>query len=417
LPAGWAVAGLTPPSPPAPVIDVRGLGARGDGRTDDTAAIQAAVDRAAVAHGAVFVPAGTYLSGPLALPSDVTIFGQGYFSMIVQKGGARDHLLSPMDRPGVPSVANVVIRDLHLIGRSGQQNGGGPMPLAGARHGVAILGGRNWHVQRVIAEDFDGDGIYLGRNFLNPANAPAQDNLVEDCAVLGNMRNGMMISHGSGNVLRNNLFEGNQVGIVRGHPKYNPKVYRSAELDLEPNTFRFFEAATGNLIEGNTFRHGHGVGIQITRPRTEVSGNLIRGNTFIDNEGGQILLRSRTAQRNSIVGNRFIASTPSVMPFIIHIGDGSYNSIRDNVFLGGVEEDGTHHAIMVDAPDHLNKPVVRGTEFTGNMIDFRNSWGDGTAIYFAARTQDSVIAGNTLLGASLVVRGSLAGALSSGVPR
>jgi parallel beta-helix repeat protein len=402
----WLAVGA-PPAAPARMIDVRSLGARGDGRTDDTAAIQAAVDLAAATHGVAYVPSGTYRSGPIALPSGATLSGEGYFSTIVLKGGAKDHLLSPKDRAGTPSVADVVIRNLHLIGRSAQQNGGGPMPLAGGKHGVAILGGRNWTVQGVIAEDFDGDGIYLGRNFLNPANAPAENNLVEGCTVLRNMRNGMMISHGRGNIIRNNVFERNQVGILRGHPKYAPRIYRSAELDIEPNTFRFLESATGNLIEHNTFSHGHGLGIQITRPQTQVSGNVIRDNTFIDNEGGQILLRSRDAQHNIIAGNRFVASSPSVMPFIIRIADGSYNSVRDNVFIGGVEEDGSHHAIMIDEPDRKNGTGVHGTEFSGNQVDFRNSFGAGAAIFFGPTTQDSIISGNTLLGASFLIRGSV----------
>ena len=52
------------------VFDVRAFGARGDGRTKDTAAIQRAVDAAHEAGGGtVEVPAGTYLSGSIFLKS------------------------------------------------------------------------------------------------------------------------------------------------------------------------------------------------------------------------------------------------------------------------------------------------------------------------------------------------------------
>ena len=54
------------------VFDVRAFGARGDGRTKDTAAIQRAVDAAHEAGGGtVEVPAGTYLSGSIFLKSNV----------------------------------------------------------------------------------------------------------------------------------------------------------------------------------------------------------------------------------------------------------------------------------------------------------------------------------------------------------
>lgn len=57
-----------------PRVDVRAMGARGDGTTDDTAAIQAAIDRARVRGGCVYVPAGHYLCGPLTL-ANVAIVG------------------------------------------------------------------------------------------------------------------------------------------------------------------------------------------------------------------------------------------------------------------------------------------------------------------------------------------------------
>ena len=52
--------------------DARALGATGDGRTKDTAALQKAIDRCtAGTGGVVHLTAGTYLSGPLALKSHV----------------------------------------------------------------------------------------------------------------------------------------------------------------------------------------------------------------------------------------------------------------------------------------------------------------------------------------------------------
>jgi len=54
------------------IFDVTRYGARGDGETDDAAAIQRAIDKASVRGGTVVFPAGkTFLSGPLELKGGV----------------------------------------------------------------------------------------------------------------------------------------------------------------------------------------------------------------------------------------------------------------------------------------------------------------------------------------------------------
>jgi polygalacturonase len=58
----------------ARVYNVRAFGAKGDGKTLDTAAIQKAIDACALAKdGTVLIPAGDFLSGTLELKSNVTL--------------------------------------------------------------------------------------------------------------------------------------------------------------------------------------------------------------------------------------------------------------------------------------------------------------------------------------------------------
>jgi polygalacturonase len=57
----------------ARVCNPRDLGAKGDGRTSDTAALQAAIDTCVAEGDTVHVTAGTYVSAPLVLKSNVTL--------------------------------------------------------------------------------------------------------------------------------------------------------------------------------------------------------------------------------------------------------------------------------------------------------------------------------------------------------
>ena len=55
-------------------LNIRDFGAKGDGATKDTAAIQQAIDRCSVfGGGEVLAPAGNYLTGAIALRSDTIL--------------------------------------------------------------------------------------------------------------------------------------------------------------------------------------------------------------------------------------------------------------------------------------------------------------------------------------------------------
>jgi hypothetical protein len=76
------------------VINVRDYGATGDGRTDDTAALQRAVDATPIAGGRVHLPAGVYrTTAPLTLPAThpVQLSGNGpEISVLLSTGTGYD---------------------------------------------------------------------------------------------------------------------------------------------------------------------------------------------------------------------------------------------------------------------------------------------------------------------------------------
>lgn len=76
-------------------LNVTDFGARGDGKTDCTAAMQAAV-AACIPNGTVYIPAGDYLTGPLFLKSEMTLYLERGATLLAQTDWNRYPVLPGM---------------------------------------------------------------------------------------------------------------------------------------------------------------------------------------------------------------------------------------------------------------------------------------------------------------------------------
>lgn len=147
-------------------LNVRDFGAKGDGKTPDTAAVQAAIDAAGKVEGAVYFPPGTYLCHDLkarphmALVADpVWIFRGETHGAVLQLDDAKAKCL--LDITGAYGVR---VRGLMLNGI--RQT---PKPV----HGIHLDNPRAWSkkedtvcIDDVKVQGFSGHGIFLDRIWL-----------------------------------------------------------------------------------------------------------------------------------------------------------------------------------------------------------------------------------------------------------
>jgi Pectate lyase superfamily protein len=108
-------------------------GAKGDGATDDAAAIQKALDAAKAAGGAtVFFPAGTYIvKATLKLATNVSMCGVGKETSIIKLANAGEVDILTTENYGTTGAHGFAIRDLGFDGNNSKNTKGKCLKLDG----------------------------------------------------------------------------------------------------------------------------------------------------------------------------------------------------------------------------------------------------------------------------------------------
>jgi hypothetical protein len=93
-------------------FNVKAFGAKGDGVSDDTSAIQAALDNAGEKGGTVFLPAGSYNATGIHVHSHTVLKGTGFCSELQLHNSSSNHVVYLDDA----TVSDVTVRDLKING-------------------------------------------------------------------------------------------------------------------------------------------------------------------------------------------------------------------------------------------------------------------------------------------------------------
>ncbi len=139
-----------------PKVDVRAFGAKGDGVTDDTAAIQAAEDSLPDQGGILYFPPGTFL-GHVVVKSNIHIEGSGTNSTILKlPNGANTDVIQSKDFASLTGTSDftnangITLENITLDGNSSNNLSG---------YGIRKDGGF-WTVRSVDVQDCASGGVY-----------------------------------------------------------------------------------------------------------------------------------------------------------------------------------------------------------------------------------------------------------------
>jgi hypothetical protein len=258
--------------PPVDAANVLSFGATGNGHTDDTAAIQRALNSG---NHHVWFPGGkTYLvhgagqgsnnkpDGALRVRSNTTVWGPG----IVKLAPGQREFTSVFQ---LDDLRDVAFRGVKVNGNKAVQNPRTDRGQNGGLHGIAIYGGNTIGLYNVETFDCFVDGVYLANSMLT--SREAKGITIDGLKSTGNRRQGMSIIHVDGLTCRRSLFS-NTAG-------QEPQ----AGVDIEPD--RKSQAIRNVRFEDCEFSGNAGAGFKLDARAPVINVTLLRLKMFGNRRG------------------------------------------------------------------------------------------------------------------------------------
>lgn len=278
-------------------VNVFWFGAKGDGVTNDTTAIQEALKAVYTNNGGngetVFFPAGTFVSGPITIGSNINIV----LSPATILSGLSGAFPNENDAfINISSQENVVIdgsNALVTMPKSEFTTGEG-------RHTVSIYNSKNVKIYDLRTEDSGGDGFYIGA----PTEGFCENILLSNCYANNHRRQGISVISVKGLTVDGGVYS-NTKGTAP-----------EAGIDLEPNhPSQFLQ----NIHIRNVFTNqNRGAGILFALMNLDSTSAPV--SITVENHVSRV-----DGADNSSGSLRFVGPTDPVKGSILIQGGGSYN--------------------------------------------------------------------------------------------
>lgn len=347
------------------MIDVRQIGAHGDGTTDDTAAIREAMRQVVEGGGGVVhFPPGRYRTDALRLPSHVTLRGEGSWSY--RQAGASVLLPIREEQPCLIDLSHSKggrLEGLSLLGEL----------MGEAMHGVVVSRPRkrDRHDPRPKAVNGVPPRREERLSFIRQGDEPfdsdfgEQNIVVDNCWISLFTGSGIHLSHSHVWCVRHSLITYNGIDGIDGRESCDAWVI---DNQVGFNGRFGIHIGSSTTITANRIEQNEQAGLKFNE--FYVEDNVVTGNHFCSNRGTGIDL-SRTLEHD-------------------------HSNVR------GVTITGNHlrnsGIAIIDEPDrccHIRLKHAAGVTCTGNMLHARGSARGPTAAMVIEGLTDCVIQGNS----------------------
>jgi len=277
-------------------INVKNMGARGNGRHDDTAAIQHAINALPNSGGTVYLPAGRYMINalkPLTLHSHTRLkLAANAELRVIPNGASRYHVVK------VFNADNVEIVGGKITGDRGRHRGN----RGEWGYGINISGSSHVYVHNVKLSEFWGDGMWIGATGRGRRIDRSNYVTLNHVTSSHNRRQGLSIGPSQHVYIVNSTFQ-NTSGTLP-----------EAGIDFEPQEQGPVDTVR---LENNTFANNQGNGIEM---HANVSNVTFNRNQFVGNRGFGLMsinahhltFVGNHATRNGLAGLRMSARTHNV---------------------------------------------------------------------------------------------------------
>jgi hypothetical protein len=370
-PAGTGAVSTTVQAKLRETVSVKDFGATGDGSTDDTTAISNAITYVSTNGGAVYFPAGVYLtSASLVIDApNVTLYGDGASQSTIQSNSASFWVIKYTDNADYLTVKNLYIKG-NAVDDSTTQYGIGysvssfvapeyvtisNCRFAYTNSGIVTGSGQYWSITENNFDNLMGVVSGTGYGVLaaeNTAHCLFDSNKFIGSA--GKGRHGIYMSVGCSHSIASNNYVSymNQSAFVCRANVGQPGV-------------------TGNVITGNSILGG-GTAATVESSAISLSGvcsyNTVSNNTIInfDNIGIAVVdaAGGGACTNNTVTGNNVIAAGLTG----IQVGGAKYTNLISNYIVNASRlSPGVSRGITISSAGSWGTTLCENTQIVGNV--------------------------------------------------